>query len=71
MILIAVVMESPIFCYTTPCSPLKVNQRFGGTWCLHLQDQPDTRRYIPEHRTILLYVAYSVIESENELLNYV
>jgi hypothetical protein len=30
------VMKSSIFWYITPCSPLKVNRRFGGTCRLHL-----------------------------------
>jgi hypothetical protein len=28
-VLIAVVMKSSIFCDITPCSPIKVNRRFG------------------------------------------
>jgi hypothetical protein len=38
-VLTAVVMKSSIFWDITPCtcSPLKVNRRFGGTCCLHLQ----------------------------------
>jgi hypothetical protein len=30
-------MKSSIFWDITPCSPLKVNRRFGGIYCLHLQ----------------------------------
>jgi hypothetical protein len=30
-------MNSTIFWYITPCSPLQVNRRFGGTYRLHLQ----------------------------------
>jgi hypothetical protein len=29
--------KSTIFSDITPCSPLKVNRRFGGTYCLRLQ----------------------------------
>jgi hypothetical protein len=29
--------KSNVFWNTTPCSPLKVNRRFGGTYRLHLQ----------------------------------
>jgi hypothetical protein len=29
-------MKSTIFWDRTQCSPLKINQRFGGTYCLHL-----------------------------------
>jgi hypothetical protein len=36
-VLTAVVMESTIFWDITPCSPLKVNGRFGGTYHLYLQ----------------------------------
>jgi hypothetical protein len=35
--LTAVVMKSTIFWDITPCSPLSVNWRFGGTYRLHLQ----------------------------------
>jgi hypothetical protein len=30
-------LKSSLFWYITPCSPLKVNQRFGGICGLHLQ----------------------------------
>jgi hypothetical protein len=40
-ILTAVVMKSTIFWDITPCSPLKVNQHFGGTYRLHLQDREE------------------------------
>jgi hypothetical protein len=33
----ALVTNSSIFWDTTPCSMLKVKQRFGVTWCLQLQ----------------------------------
>jgi hypothetical protein len=35
-VLTAVVMRSSIFWNITPCSPLKVNRRFGGIFRLHL-----------------------------------
>jgi hypothetical protein len=35
----AVVMKSTIFWDTTPCSPLSVNGRFGGTYRLHHQNR--------------------------------
>jgi hypothetical protein len=35
-VLTAVVMKSTIFWDITPCSPLSVNRRFGGTYRLHL-----------------------------------
>jgi hypothetical protein len=34
-VLTAVVMKSSVFWDITPCSPLKVNQRFRGTCCFH------------------------------------
>jgi hypothetical protein len=36
-VLTAVVMKSTVFWDITLCSPLKVNRRFGGTYCIHLQ----------------------------------
>jgi hypothetical protein len=36
-VLTAVIMKSTIFWDITPCSLLRVNRRFGGTYCLHLQ----------------------------------
>jgi hypothetical protein len=39
-VLTAVVMKSTIFRDITPCSPLSVNRRFGGTYRLHLQGRP-------------------------------
>jgi hypothetical protein len=36
-VLIAVVMKSTIFWDITPCSPLKVNRRFGGTYRIYSQ----------------------------------
>jgi hypothetical protein len=36
-VLTAVVMKSSTFRDITPCSPVIVNRRFGGTCCLHLQ----------------------------------
>jgi hypothetical protein len=36
-VLTAVVMKSIIFWDITPCSPMKVNRRSGGTYRLHLQ----------------------------------
>jgi hypothetical protein len=38
-ILTAVIMKNSIFWDTMPCSPLKVNQYFGETCCVYLQDQ--------------------------------
>jgi hypothetical protein len=35
-VLIAMVTKSYIFWDITPCSPLKINQRFGGKYRLHL-----------------------------------
>jgi hypothetical protein len=36
-VLTAVVIKSTIFWDITPCSPLSVNRRFGGTHRFHLQ----------------------------------
>jgi hypothetical protein len=34
-VLTAVVVKSTVFWDITPCSPLKVKRRFGGTYRLH------------------------------------
>jgi hypothetical protein len=36
-VLAAVVRKTYTFCNTMPCSPLKVNRRFGGICHLHFQ----------------------------------
>jgi hypothetical protein len=36
-VLTTVIMKSAIFWDISPCSPLSVNRRFGGTYCLYLQ----------------------------------
>jgi hypothetical protein len=35
-VLTAVVLNNTIFWDITPCSPLKVNRSFGGTYLLHI-----------------------------------
>jgi hypothetical protein len=42
-VLRAVVMKCTIFRDTMQCSPLKVNQLFGATYCLHLQGRRISR----------------------------
>jgi hypothetical protein len=42
-VLTAVVKKSIIFWDITPCNPLKVNRRFGWTYCLHLQGRRISR----------------------------
>jgi hypothetical protein len=38
-VLTVVVMKSTIFWDITPCSLLRINRCFGGTYCLQLQGQ--------------------------------
>jgi hypothetical protein len=42
-VLTAVVMKCTVFWDTTPCSPLKINRRFGGIYHLHLQGRKISR----------------------------
>jgi hypothetical protein len=51
-VLTAVLMKSTIFWDITPCSPLKINGRFGGTYRLHLQ------LYLPSAFTLVSCSAY-------------
>jgi hypothetical protein len=52
-VLTAVVMKSTIFWDITPCSPLSVNRRFGGTCRTHLQGQKMLVRWARNQREIL------------------
>jgi hypothetical protein len=47
----------------TPCSPLSVNQRFGGTYSLHLQGQR-WRQYVPPKRRLTLNRLHIVISQK-------
>jgi hypothetical protein len=49
-ILIGPVIESTIFWDITPCSPVKISQRFGGTYRLHLRGRRSRGRYQRESR---------------------
>jgi hypothetical protein len=42
-VLTAVFMKSSIYWDITPCTPLKVNRRFGGIYRIHLQDRRISR----------------------------
>jgi hypothetical protein len=44
-VLTPVVMKSTVFWDMMLCSPLKVNQLFGGTYHLHLQDEISRAKY--------------------------
>jgi hypothetical protein len=44
-VLTVVVIKSTIFWDITPCSPLRVNRRFGGTYRLHLQCRKTSRAW--------------------------
>ena len=37
-VLTAVLLKIQAFWDVTPCQPVKMYQRFEGSWCLHLQD---------------------------------
>jgi hypothetical protein len=56
-VLIAVVMKSVIFWDITPCSPLKDDRYFGGTYRRHLQD----RRIIAYHLISLCFLAQLIL----------
>jgi hypothetical protein len=48
-------IKSITFSDITPCSPLKVNRRFGGTYCLHLQGRRINRAKKPAWSRKLLH----------------
>jgi hypothetical protein len=49
-VLTAVIMKSTDFCDITPCSPLKVNRLFGGTYRRHFHGRISRERYQRESR---------------------
>jgi hypothetical protein len=67
-VLTAVIMKTTIFCDRTPCSPLKVNQRFGGTCRLHLQGRRRTVLAICFHTGFLLGLLFCSEDGGNMLL---
>jgi hypothetical protein len=58
-VLTAVVMKSINFWDITPCSPLRVNQCFGGTYRLHLQGPRSNFSKNPESTTLYPRSRYS------------
>jgi hypothetical protein len=69
-VLSAVVMKTAVFWDITPCSPLKVNRRFGGTYLLHLQgprisraryQRESRKRCVPPKRRLNFSGLYGVI----------
>jgi hypothetical protein len=59
-VLTAVVMKSKTFWDITPCSPLSVNRRFGGTYRLHLQQMLATSF----HSGFFLKLYFSTLKME-------
>jgi hypothetical protein len=51
-ILTAVVVKNTIFWDITPCIPLSVNRRFGGTYRLHLQGQKNKLSKKPARKQV-------------------
>jgi hypothetical protein len=76
-------MKSSIFWDITPCSPLKVNRRFGGTCRLHLQSRRISRtrnqresrwqarwkRHVPPKRRLTFKQIHGVISQKIKLFN--
>jgi hypothetical protein len=59
----AVVMKCTIFWDIMPCSPLKVNRRFGGTYRLHLQGRKMSRESSDCYLITRWYLARLIILS--------
>jgi hypothetical protein len=61
-------MKSTIFWDITPCSLLKVNRRFGGTYRIHLKGRISRGRYHRESgwqaKTLVSCSAYSALKVE-------
>jgi hypothetical protein len=65
--LTAAVMKDSAFQHITPFIPLKINQRFGGTYRLHLQDRRIRKALLA---TSFIFVSCSVCSSELFTLIY-
>jgi hypothetical protein len=61
-------MKSSVFLDITPCSPLKVNRRFGGTYRLHLRSRR-LRLYVPPKRPFTFNGLHGVISQEDNALH--
>jgi hypothetical protein len=57
-------VKGAIFWYTTPCSPLKVNRRFGGTCRLHRQGRKISRTRKRENRWQAEQASFSALKME-------
>jgi hypothetical protein len=61
-----VVMKIAIFWDMTPCSPLKNNLRFGGTYSVTSVDSEQTiQRYIPEDEILHNQLSSSAITTDS------
>jgi hypothetical protein len=76
-VLAAMVMKSTIFWNIKPCSPLKLNRRFGGIYRLRLQGRRISRarnqrrsrwRYVPPKRLFTFNGLHGVISQKMLLL---
>jgi hypothetical protein len=68
-VLTASVMKSAIFLDIMPCSPLKVNRRFGGTYRLHLQGRRISRASF--HAGFLLGLVFDAEDGGDMILRNV
>jgi hypothetical protein len=60
-------LKSTIFWDTTPCSPLKVNQRFGRIYYFHLQGRMSRTRYPRESSSFGFPFAFMMISCSDTL----
>jgi hypothetical protein len=58
-------MKSTVFWDITPCSPLKVNRRFGGTFRLNLQGRISRAKY--QRKSTLLATCFSLVSCSDYL----
>jgi hypothetical protein len=53
-------MKSTVFWDITPCSPLKVNKRFGGRYLLYVQDRSINKQSSSCHQFLRLFHAQTI-----------
>jgi hypothetical protein len=69
-VLTAVVKKSTVFSDIEPCSLLKINRRFGGTYSLHFHCRISRERYQRESRwslKVVLFVLILIIGTQSSM----
>jgi hypothetical protein len=58
-------MKSSFFWDMTPCSPLKINRLFGGTYRVHFQNRRKTKQKTKVKKVAAGFLPYLFFDHEN------